>query len=265
MPERLCPVEESATTRAPPSCASSGHSRLASAKWPRWLVANCASQPGPTRVSGQAMIAALLMRMSTGRAASSTRSAKACTLPRSPRSSSSTRTRSMPERTSPACSGRRAGTITSAPAPLSARTVSSPRPEYPPVTIASLPPSSMPSSTSAAVLRYPKPEPIGRWGVVMRSAYEPEPVRDRRRLGAAAHVELGEDPRDVHARRLLRHVELRADFAVGRAPGEQLEHLALARREPERVVARGRGRRGLVPLARGERQPCAAREALGLA
>ena len=32
--------------------ASAGHSRLASAKWPRWLVANCASQPGPTRVSG---------------------------------------------------------------------------------------------------------------------------------------------------------------------------------------------------------------------
>ena len=28
-------------------------------------MANCASQPGPTRVSGQAMIAALLMRMST--------------------------------------------------------------------------------------------------------------------------------------------------------------------------------------------------------
>ena len=27
-------------------------------------MANCASQPGPTRVSGQAMIAALLMRMS---------------------------------------------------------------------------------------------------------------------------------------------------------------------------------------------------------
>ena len=37
-------------------------------------MANCASQPGPTRVSGQAMIAALLMRMSTLRPASSTRS-----------------------------------------------------------------------------------------------------------------------------------------------------------------------------------------------
>ena len=35
-------------------------------------MANCASQPGPTRVSGQAMIAALLMRMSTLRPRSST-------------------------------------------------------------------------------------------------------------------------------------------------------------------------------------------------
>src|SRR3954468_9643796 len=76
MPERLCPVDESATTRAPLPSASSGHSRLASAKCPRWLVANCASQPGPTRVSGEAMIAALLMRMSTLRPPSSTRSAK---------------------------------------------------------------------------------------------------------------------------------------------------------------------------------------------
>ena len=46
-------------TRAPSPSASSGHSRFASAKWPRWLVANWGSQPGPTRVSGQAMIAAL--------------------------------------------------------------------------------------------------------------------------------------------------------------------------------------------------------------
>jgi hypothetical protein len=41
------------------------------------VVANCASQPGPTRVSGQAMIAALLMRMSTLRPEFSTRPAKA--------------------------------------------------------------------------------------------------------------------------------------------------------------------------------------------
>jgi ribosomal protection tetracycline resistance protein len=42
----------------PPSAASAGHSRFASTKWPRWLVANCASHPGPARVSGHAMIAA---------------------------------------------------------------------------------------------------------------------------------------------------------------------------------------------------------------
>src|SRR4051795_13133183 len=246
MPERLCPVDESATTRAPLPSASSGHSRLASAKCPRWLVANCASQPGPTRVSGEAMIAALLMRMSTLPPRSSTRSAKPRTLSRSPRSSSSTRTRSMPASTSVACCGRRAGTITSAPAPLSARTVSSPRPEEPPVTIASRPPRSMPSSTSAAVLRYPKPEPIGRWGVVIGSDYEPEAVRDGGRLGAGAHVELGEDAGDVHARGLLGHVQLRADLAVRGAPGHQGQHLALARGEPEGVgaVLLGRGRLG---------------------
>ena len=73
--------------------ASAGQRRFVSAKWPRWLVANCASQPGPTRVSGLAMIAALLMRMSTvaaGRRGSARR--RPCTLSRSPRSSSSTST-----------------------------------------------------------------------------------------------------------------------------------------------------------------------------
>ena len=39
-------------------------------------MANCASQPGPTRVSGQAMIPALLIRMSMPRPASRNRSAK---------------------------------------------------------------------------------------------------------------------------------------------------------------------------------------------
>ena len=38
-------AEESATTRAPPSAARAGQSRMASAKWPRWFVANWASQP----------------------------------------------------------------------------------------------------------------------------------------------------------------------------------------------------------------------------
>ena len=47
-----------------------------------------------------------------------------------------------------------------------------------------------------------------------RSAREAEAVRHGRRLGPAAHVELGEDPRDVHAGGLLGHVELGADLAV---------------------------------------------------
>lgn len=61
----------------------------------------------------------------------------------------------------------RAGTMTRAPAAFSARTVSRPRPEYPPVTMAALPPRSMPAMTSAAVVAAPKPEPIGAWGVGM--------------------------------------------------------------------------------------------------
>src|SRR3954471_13240003 len=265
MPESLWPVEESATTRAPPSAASSGHSRLASAKWPRWLVANCASQPGPTRVSGAAMIAALLMRTSTPRPPSSMRCAKPCTLSRSPRSSSATSTRSMPARTSAACAERRAGTTTGAPAPLSARAVSSPTPEWPPVTTASRPLRSTPASTSAAVLRAPKPEPIGCWGVVMASAYEAEAVRDGGRLRAAPDVELGQDARDVHARGLLRHVELGADLAVRRAARDEGEHLPLARREPERVraVRLGLRRRSRSRGVR-QREPRPAGQPLGL-
>src|SRR5829696_7988743 len=88
----------------------------------------------------------------------------------------------------------------------------------------------------------------------MALAYEAETMRDGRRLGAAADVELGEDARDVHARGLLSHEQLRADLAVRRAAGQQLEHLALARREAERVLVGG-----------GERQPGAAGQALGLA
>ena len=66
---------------------------------------------------------------------------------------------------------------------------------------------------------------------------------DPGRFGAAADVELGEDARDVDARGLLGHEELRADLAVRGARGDQLEHLALARREAERVVRRRPARR----------------------
>src|SRR4051794_15312013 len=100
-------------------------------------------------------------------------------------------------------------------------------------------------------------------GLLLR---EPEPVRDGRRLRAAAHVELGEDPRDVHARGLLCHEELRADLAVGRATGDEREHLALARRQAERILGLGvrlRRRRGVAVAV--EPQAGARYEALGLA
>ena len=61
---------------------------------------------------------------------------------------------------SPAAVSRTAS-VTSAPAPLSARAVSIPIPEAPPVTIARLPVRSMPATTSAAVDSKEK-------GVVMR-------------------------------------------------------------------------------------------------
>ena len=92
-------------------------------------MANCASQPGPTRVSGHAMIAALLIRIAMLRPASRMRSANAWTLSRSPRSSAATSTPSIPASAASATAGRRAGTMTCAPAPASARTVSSPMPE----------------------------------------------------------------------------------------------------------------------------------------
>src|SRR4051812_41164386 len=84
------------------------------------------------------------------------------------------------------------------------------------------------------------PGPVVRRGA--RLLGQPEPVRDGGRLRAAAHVELGKDPRDVDARGLLGHVELSADLAVRRAAGDKREHLALARREAERVA----GPRGLL-------------------
>ena len=80
MPPRWWPAEDSATTRPPSPAASAGHSRVVSAKCPRWFVPNWASQPGPMRVSGQAMIPALLISRSSGRPLARKRSAKSATL-----------------------------------------------------------------------------------------------------------------------------------------------------------------------------------------
>ena len=65
-----------------------------------------------------------------------------------------------------------------------------------------------------------------------------QPVRHSRGLSSATHAKLAEDPRDVHAGRLLGHEQRRPDLTVGRALGEQRQHLTLARGEPERVLAR---------------------------
>src|SRR5436305_6250791 len=70
------------------------------------------------------------------------------------------------------------------------------------------------------------------------SGVEPEPVRHRGRLGAAAYSELGEDARYVHAGGLLRHVERVPDLAICPALGHEREHLALARSEAERLLLR---------------------------
>ena len=86
-----------------------------------------------------------------------------------------------------------------------------------------------------------QPEPLAGVGDGRGLAREPLAVGDRRGLGPAADVELGEDARDVDAGGLLRHVELLGDLAVRGPRGEQLEHLALARGEAEGLVAGGLG------------------------
>ena len=98
-------MDESATTRAPAAATRAGHRRTVSAKCPRWLVANCSSQPGPTRVSGAAMTPALLMSRCSGSPRSRNRLANARTLARSARSSSPTSVLSMPASCSAASLG----------------------------------------------------------------------------------------------------------------------------------------------------------------
>ena len=49
--ERRWALELSETIRAPPAAASASCRPVASAKWPRWLVANCSSQPSGVRCS----------------------------------------------------------------------------------------------------------------------------------------------------------------------------------------------------------------------
>ena len=62
------------------------------------------------------------------------------------------------------------------------------------------------------------------------------PVRHRGRLRPALDSELRQDPRDVHARGLLGHEQRRTDLSVGRALGDQRQHLPLACGQPERIL-----------------------------
>jgi hypothetical protein len=126
-------------------------------------VANCISQPSGVRISGEAIRPALLTRMCNG---PSQRTAKARTEDWSARSRPATCTSLFPVLAmmsavtwSPARVLRTAR-VTSAPAPASARAVSIPIPDAPPVTIVRMPVRSMPAITSAAVLVAPN-------GVVM--------------------------------------------------------------------------------------------------
>ena len=124
-----------------------------------WLVANCSSQPSGERCrAGNAITPALLIRMCSG---PSQAAANARTDAWSERSRRPTRTSpSMSLATRSPAPVSRTASVTSAPAPASARAVSTPIPDEPPVTIARLPPRSMPAITSAAVESKPN-------GVVM--------------------------------------------------------------------------------------------------
>ena len=131
-------------------------SPMARAKWPRWLVANCNSQPSAVRHSGVAKMPALLTRMCSGPCHEAT---KASIESRADRSRGATRTAAR-------CRGRpmsaavfsparmsRTARVTSAPALASARAVSTPMPDEAPVTMARRPVRSTPATTSAAVDR----------------------------------------------------------------------------------------------------------------
>ena len=87
------------------------------------------------------------------------------------RSIDSTSTPSIPASPARARALSRATTTTDAPASWRARTVSTPIPAWPPVTMATWPLRSMPSATSAAVEEAPNPEPSGRWGATISPVY----------------------------------------------------------------------------------------------
>ena len=80
-------------------------------------------------------------------------------------------------------------------------------------------------------------EPSRRRPRHSRRLLQVQPVRHSRGLSTATHAKLAENPRDVHARGLLGHEQRGADLAVGRALGDECQHLPLARGQAERVLA----------------------------
>jgi hypothetical protein len=155
------PAELTDTIRACPAVASASYRHSASAKWPRWLVANVISQPSGVRRRSGSITPALLMSRLSGPVQFA---AKAATDAWPERSSRPTRTALPVVAMMPAAVWwpavvLRTARVTSAPALASARAVSAPMPDEPPVAIARLPDRSMPSITSAAV----ESKPNGVW------------------------------------------------------------------------------------------------------
>ena len=114
-----------ATIRAPPAATGASYNPSTSSKCPRWLVANCRSQPRSVNSNdGNVMAAALFTRMWSG---PSHAAMKARTLPESVSSSGSTATSGLPvvatmsAATRPPASVFRTASVTRAPAAASAR------------------------------------------------------------------------------------------------------------------------------------------------
>mmetsp|Transcript_9219 Transcript_9219/g.23112 ORF Transcript_9219/g.23112 Transcript_9219/m.23112 type:complete len:266 (-) Transcript_9219:106-903(-) len=87
MPAKRCAREDTVTTRDEPASFRQGSRRPVSAKWPRWLVPSCISNPSSVSMYGQFMTPALLSSTCMGLARARNSSAKARMLASEARSS----------------------------------------------------------------------------------------------------------------------------------------------------------------------------------
>mmetsp|Transcript_20293 Transcript_20293/g.68893 ORF Transcript_20293/g.68893 Transcript_20293/m.68893 type:complete len:240 (+) Transcript_20293:1455-2174(+) len=155
-------------------------SSLVSAKWPRWFVPNCRSNPSAVSWrSGRAMTPALSMSTSTLGTLLLSSLAHARTLSRLVRSSLTNPTLSLPERCLMASTAARPlvslrhAIITSLPSMASFTADSSPRPVFPPVMSVVLPASETSSrKTGPSMYSFPPTS----------AAATPPPMTRRRRL-----------------------------------------------------------------------------------